>query len=817
MKSDYFRKGWTSTIMVLAIFVFGACTQEVKPVLEFPEAGLDDAETYRGYTTRFFQDSAENTLQIYIKESSGRVVNLWADAANESISFTARDSAGQPVNLAWGSAGAQLSSDGKTRYVEYSLSSPLPSLDVGHFLLNTMRLERDFQYLQQHLLPFDSEPPVPEELTGAIEKLQLLPAEIRGRHLALLNADSLGTLRSRLSPQVRKLSESRALVEATTFDGLNHLSLEVGMNGGSGTLTVSKNKISFRSGENQPVEFSVKIATDSPALTPIRSADIFNPSFFEFFERSRSKSSFKRLERQIKSMELVSSREKLVAGLPNYATYFGRDMMMSALMLEPVLKPEMLEHVVASVLKKLHSTGEVSHEEGLGGQAIRENIAKYNQLISDYLQQEDRNNSPADELLAQAETMLADLQAVTENYHMVDDDFQLPVLAARYLTSPAIPDDRKHEFLQSRIRPGADATHLDLLLANLAYVARVSRPYAEKPVTANLISFRQLGEHHWHAGSWRDSSVGYAGGRYAMDINAIWVPKALVSVAEIMTALRELGISTESLADASAEAAGRRLADYASNPESLQSAINTWTKAERHFEVHLTAVEVRQRVTANLGRRPARERAFWQDILIETGIDQSSVDFLAIALDEDGQPIPVAHTDIATWLFLDNSTEKVLSGDLAPEDVLQRLSMFVLPHPVGLFVFGVGPLVSNDVFASPEVWEKFEKDLYHSPRVVWGREVNLLFLGLAKQIQAAYDSEGQLKDKKLESYVNELRAILRKVLFSVEASGLKHNELWSYRIEPERVLPARYSTTTDIQLWNLTDLAVQFLLETLRN
>ncbi len=95
-----------------------AMAQEVHPVLEFPEVGLDDTATYRGYTTRFFQDSEGNTLQIYIKQEEGRVVNLWADAANESISFTVRDGEGQPASLTWDSLAAKLTAEGKMRYVE---------------------------------------------------------------------------------------------------------------------------------------------------------------------------------------------------------------------------------------------------------------------------------------------------------------------------------------------------------------------------------------------------------------------------------------------------------------------------------------------------------------------------------------------------------------------------------------------------------------------------------------------------------------------------------------------------------------------------
>src|SRR2546423_11781996 len=53
-----------------------------------------------------------------------------------------------------------------------------------------------------------------------------------------------------------------------------------------------------------------------------------------------------------------------------------------------------------------------SHEEALGGQAIHEHASEYNRLV-------DAGQA------AQARAVLQDLQAVRENYVMVDDDFQL--------------------------------------------------------------------------------------------------------------------------------------------------------------------------------------------------------------------------------------------------------------------------------------------------------------------------------------------------------------------------------------------------------
>ncbi|NOZ04627.1 MAG: hypothetical protein GXO92_08530, partial [FCB group bacterium] len=380
------------------------------------------------------------------------------------------------------------------------------------------------------------------------------------------------------------------------------------------------------------------------------------------------------------------------------------------------------------------------------------------------------------------------------------------------LSRPDIPNDRKRAFLESAVGQENNTLRLTLLLRNLLYVSTTTQAYVKRPVTENLISFPRLDENRWSSASWRDSGAGYANGRYAMDVNVIWVPKALESMDKIFTALREIGISTVDLGTFAPEIRATSLWEYAQSPMTLRRAIKTWRGAEKHFEVHLSARKVRKKVRAKLRWLPKEERAYWKKVIAKTRADKKGVDFLALALDTKGQPIPVANTDIATWLFLEEPTKDILNGTMKPEDVIRRLKIFIIPYPVGLFLEGVGPVVANDTYASPVVWENFRRDIYHSPRVIWGREVNLLFLGLAKQIQAAYDTTGQIRDPNLEPYVRELRSMLDKTLTAVEASGLKHNELWSYRIVDNKLLPARYPTTSDIQLWNLTDLAVQYLL-----
>ena len=96
--------------------------------------------------------------------------------------------------------------------------------------------------------------------------------------------------------------------------------------------------------------------------------------------------------------------------------------------------------------------------------------------------------------------------------------------------------------------------------------------------------------------------------------------------------------------------------------------------------------------------------------------------------------------------------------------------------------------------------------------------MNLILLGLANQINGATDSSGQAKvaTEGMISYVDQMKGALLRVYQAAEASGLKHNELWSYEISGGTLKPIRYGASTDVQLWNVTDLAVQFVLTRLR-
>src|SRR5256885_648408 len=640
--------------MLLAVVL---ARDTVPPYLAFPEPGLDDPASYEGYQTRVYQDASGNAFQVYVK-STGRVLSLCADAANESVGFSVRDSSGKPAELAWGSSGAAVerSPAGRTRSVAYDLEAP-SMVRIGLFLLGSMRVERDFGYGERDSLPLDAQPFVQRELTELIDHIAKLEGAERSRPVALLGVKSVEALRARLSPQIplqRGDPGWTVAIHQPGFDGKTNLWLSPQGDTRETVPAVSGTVVTIRRPAGGAVRWSVRVTTDAAALTPLTRKEIFNDDFDTFAAGVRADTAhplrWRRLEREIRGAELLSYREKLMAGLPNFATYSGRDMLMTALLMQPVWAPAMPEHVIASALRKLSPDGDVSHEEALGGQAIRENAAEYNRLMAGGGQ------------VARARAVLGDLQATRENHTMVDDDFQLPVVAARYLADPRVPADRKRAFLRESHR-------LERLMANLALVARRTAPYAREPVATNLVSFPRAPDGHWISASWRDSRVGYGAGRFALDVNAIWAPHALEGIATILDALKGLGLPP-------ALPAGP-LATYARDRAALERAVATWKGAERHFRVSLAPDEVARRVAARLAGLPAAEREYWEGVLRRNGSARDTLPFEALSLDRARPPIPIVNTDPAMALLLDS---------VGRDRTLELVGPILQPYPVGLFV-----------------------------------------------------------------------------------------------------------------------------------
>lgn len=810
-----------SSILLLAQLAQGAPDRQivpqqrvVEPVLAFPEPGLDDPAAYQGYQTRLFKDAAGNTLQVYLDRREGRVVHILADAENASIGFSARTADGTPAQLEWGETGARVARAGRTRTMSYALTASSPTVTLGWFLLGSMRVERDFQYEKRHQRPFGEAQFAVPELLRLTNALEALPAATRTRHLAAIGATSVATLRARLVPTIAPATQGTrwsARIVQPSLDGRDTMTITFSTDSRRVRGSVAGDSVVLRAVDGETIGFDVRITTTGGVLTPLTRREIFTDDFLAFLDSARAagasdaaaRTRGRWMERQVRGVELLSSREKLMAGLPTYATYFGRDMLVTATMMREIWRPDMAAFAVASALRKLSPTGEVSHEEALGGQAVREAASEYVALATAAREARGRGDArAADSLLARAFTVLRERRRVRENYHMIDDELQLPILLAQWIGNADVPASRKRAFL--RETDGGMEPRLTRVLRELALVARMTAPYAANPSAATLIPFPPRNEGGWASASWRDSGAGYAGGRYAMDVNAIWAPHALEATRVILDALPTLGFSLDSLARAHGAVLGNTpLGSWTRDRAALASALETWMGAGRHFVVRLSPQEVQRDVAARLTALPQGEGDYWRALAERTGAERDSLTFLALSLDANGAPIGVVNSDVATRLFLGDPRAGIIGDSVVLRDTRQ----FVRPYPVGLFVDRVGPVVANDAFATDSVWTTFARDAYHGPRVVWGREVNLFLLGVARQVSLRGEAD--------TPFARELRDAAAKVRRAVEESGFR-SELWAYDFVGGVPTAVRYGSGGDVQLWSTTDLAVQYAMARLR-
>ena len=337
-----------------------------------------------------------------------------------------------------------------------------------------------------------------------------------------------------------------------------------------------------------------------------------------------------------------------MAGLPNFATYFGRDMMMTALMMRAIWSPTMAEHVIASVLRKLSADGEVSHEEALGGQAIREHAAECNGILAAY-------RRGAGQSAARA-TACSGSRA----------------RCSRRCTSPARTTtcwttssssrcwwraiSRTPRFRRRGSGPSCSATATAMRRAFRGWRAAaragagraaITRPYASSP-GHQPGRLRPAGRDHWRSSSWRDSDAGYANGRFAMDINAIWAPRALEAHRRHSGRAPGARRVPDHTRLAGAGHGGRRSASGSGIPARSRGDDRVDAAPSGISALRSRRRDPRVESARRLATMPPADRAGGPRLWRETPGYRDSLRFLALALDSAGKPIAVVNTDPAT-------------------------------------------------------------------------------------------------------------------------------------------------------------------------
>lgn len=196
---------------------------------------------------------------------------------------------------------------------------------------------------------------------------------LRFNSSASLTTPILGSIRT-----IRDFSEGPSLLQPQIQDAIKASSLPNGGAGlqrlwldnvttthlnftpatnGSGSVTITNNKtLNFDTGD---YVFSAEF--NYPQLTQLSPAQVLSNSSASLIQNDPERTA---------ALSFLSYSNKLLAGAWRFLTYFGRDSMISALLLEPVLSKgenSATEAVIAAVLERLdRGDGSVCHEETIG-------------------------------------------------------------------------------------------------------------------------------------------------------------------------------------------------------------------------------------------------------------------------------------------------------------------------------------------------------------------------------------------------------------------------------------------------------------------
>ena len=362
-------------------------------------------------------------------------------------------------------------------------------------------------------------------------------------------------------------------VRRTTLDGRHHVELAITIEAGGLATIDAAGQIVITAGPSGEIRIAVTALADDEPLTPIPAAEILT-----VMEGA--------CPRSLAALAFLSYEEKLLAGSWRFLTYFGRDTLLSLMLLLPVLRPAMIEAGLGAVIERLGSDGAVAHEEAIGEWAARGHLA---------------GASPP-----------FDLREPLYDDTMVDDDFLLAPVVAAYLLDSAAGPGRAEAFLERRTRRGI--TYREAVLANLALVLGRALPFADAPGAATLIRLKEGAG----VGEWRDSHEGLGFGRVPFNVNVALIPAALEASTQLFAS----------------PLFGSRIAEA----RSASHALAQWRRAGDFFHVELPAAEAGARLViyaASLGIDPGPALASLDGV----------VAFPAIALDAMGLPIPVMHSD----------------------------------------------------------------------------------------------------------------------------------------------------------------------------
>lgn len=512
----------------------------------------------------------------------------------------------------------------------------------------------------------------------------------------------------------------------------------------------------------EPGTYFLNATFDFPQLIPLNTTMVLRPEAAPLAHKDLAKT---------RSLAFLAYNSKLLAGAWRFLTYFGRDSMISAFLLQPALgrgPGSSMEAVLSAVLERVNSTdGSVCHEETIGDYATWQNLQEG--IIS---------------------------TAPRCDYKMMDTEYFLPILAERYFVQDSVGAGRTDAFFNQRVSffpqdRARGLTYRDMLERNAQATMTLTAPFAA-PVGQNKGNLLHL-KPNMPVGQWRDSNNGLGGGRIPFDVNAALAPAALRSIA----ALTRAGILTQ-------------------HPEWADLADRNafvWENATLpFFDVTIPKATAQGRLEEYV--ESANFSGPSQAILVD-----EDVEFSALALDgaDTAGVVPqieVMHSDTAfRLLFVNDTNDAQLSRFLnnTAKTVMRRF-------PAGLMT-DVSMLIANPAYGKGAGYvANFTTSAYHGT-VVWSFQLALMARGLEVQLSRCSTAQAPAFcfDKAVRCNVQTAYSTLWD---SIDAN-LQHltTEVWSWTNSDDKFEfvdlgalpppPGQSPTESDIiQLWSLTFLAV---------
>lgn len=559
-----------------------------------------------------------------------------------------------------------------------------------------------------------------------------------------------------------------------------------------GELKLIRNVVSIERKKTADSSLSVDITfTDNFKKRPkaFKAEDIFNESTLRLTSALAHDKKLKELYTGALSLsKMLVTDSTVLAGVPNYITYFGRDTLYTSMFLFNHFNKETKEHFLSQVIARASKEGECAHE-----------------IDTRYSRKDERHY----------------------DYRMADSDFIFATSSLKYINLLADDKEALKSFLDTKgKRNRFNNKNGEVMAKNLNYVL-------QKLITKEALGIKR--EDDPSSGNWRDALNSLGRGKYPYDLNAVWPKKILYFLEKIDNdpALRNLLLKYSKKAP--------YLKQVLDNPSQIVNLKNKWSSVNDKFKIELDIKDWQKRLDNFYSQN---SDTYSQNLLKEMpaglGKDGSVItayDFVylnkipvklpngeafptkfitySMALDRDFKPTDVVHSDLSIEpLFFDRQfyNEEGLDKKYY-EDIFKAYTLPVSLGGLGVYNKAkeyIGFVVANSMLADKDgynlvltpsekannvsprslsPWELLNPDSYHGSGAVWSFQKDFYTIARAKagldiseeDFQNLYLQEEQIRPEIFTTHYKGGDFVLK---YKSEIEGLSINpcQLWNTAI-----------------------------------